>query len=119
MAATVKLFNSLVTFVNSSDKKLIKAFIGDVVNDKTLTVNQVVRYLTNKNDPNLVTFGDKVRLARKLLLRSMKDIRDYRGTVRNDAFTVNELLIAIYDIYQNSEDRSVVQTLDTLLADRF
>jgi hypothetical protein len=101
------------------DKEVIKADIGDSVNGKTLTINQVVRFLTNQRNSHLVSLGDKTRLIRKLFLQTLKARREERGTYRTDAFTINELLRSMYDVCMYCDDKNMVSTLDAVLADRY
>jgi hypothetical protein len=112
MSATINnVLQGIDWTLSSWDKDFIKEFIGDSTNNtRTLTANQLVRFLSNMEDDELNFLGDKVRIARKLLLNAMREDRINAELTRTDAFSVTELQMALVQL---SDD----ELLNTVLRD--
>ncbi len=83
-------FESLKDILGGLDSTKVKKFIGDSTkNNKTLTVMQLVRYLTNSKKRNL----NKLGLDLDTIYSDLKStLYKYRNINRTDALDINEFL---------------------------
>ena len=83
-----KLQDGLLNVVNSYSTNDIKIALGDSTNNhRTLTVNQVIRYLESRRNVGLKTLGVNLEIAFDLLRTDILTIRD---NYRTDAVDINE-----------------------------
>jgi hypothetical protein len=86
----VSFFNQLTNTVNSLDTLDAKLSIGDSINNnRTLTVGQVIRYLTESSSRKNVRLGKSLESVYEIL---KDDIRDFRFNNRTDALDINEFI---------------------------
>ena len=113
MTKAQKFVNNLTDVLNDINVVKVKKSIGDSTNNnRTLTVNQVIRYLTSRRKTNLKKLGEDLqtiygnRKVRKLL----KVLRT--SSSRTDSVDVSEFLQALSVCVQlPSFTRSVGHTL--------
>jgi len=92
----VNFFERLNLVVSSLDRNQVKTFIGDSVNNnRTLTIGQVVRFLTNSKAKDFTNLGKSLSSLNNLLGSSIKNTRN---NYRTDALDINEFL----NFYQTS-----------------
>lgn len=92
MSKVNTFFNNISTVVNGLNTNTVKATIGDSVNNnRTLTVSQVIRYLTTRRKSNLKLLGNQLDVAYGIL---RPEIVAGRLSFRTDAIDINEFLLA-------------------------
>ena len=93
MNKTISFLNRLVTTLNTVDTDTLKSSIGDSTNNnRTVTVNQAIRFFTRSGKRRLASNLRTVYSSRQV--RSL--IRAIRATSRRtDAVDINELLSAV------------------------
>lgn len=80
--------NNLVGVVNGLDTNTVKLTLGDSINNnRVLSVNQVIRFLTAQRKRNLRTLGLELSSVYELL---RGDLVSTRLTLRTDAIDINE-----------------------------
>ena len=83
-------FALLNSTLNSLDPIEVKLALGDSINNnRTLTVNQVIRFLTQAGTRRQVKLGNNLLNIFSIL---KDDIRANRGNLRTDALDINEFL---------------------------
>lgn len=83
-------FNNLTSVVNNLDTVVVKAAIGDSINNhRALTVNQVIRYLNTRRSRQLRNLGIELSATYNLL---RGDIVSSRHNLRTDAIDINEFV---------------------------
>lgn len=94
----VKLFiNTLDTFIGGIDNITIKEAIGDSINNnRTVTVSQVIRYLTSRRNTDLKDLGLQLEVVYEELLEDLHEARI--GLLRTDAFDINEFINVYTDV---------------------
>jgi len=96
MSKARSFLNQLVTTLNKVESTSLKSSIGDSTNNnRTVTVNQTIRYLTNSEKSSLRKLGRNLNTVynsrkTKSLIRALRST-----TRRTDAVDINELLSAI------------------------
>jgi len=89
-AKYVNFFQQLSTVVGSLDPVEVKLTIGDSINNnRTLTINQVARFLTGSRNRRFKLLGNSL-LAVKGILN--EDLINSRNNNRTDALDINEFL---------------------------
>ena len=116
--ATDNLLANLLLFKFTITTDSVKEFIGDSTNNnRTLTVNQTIRYLSNQNVPYAQDVGDKLRICRKLLVPYVRTLRELKGNTRTDAMDISEMM-ELVKLVRNT-DVTLAIVLETLLRDRY
>ena len=109
MTKVESFVNRLTLVLEIHNRDSIKSIIGDSTNNnRTLTVNQVIRFL-NKNG-----YRKLAAEINALYFRLNNEIRDFRNTTssRTDAIDVNEFLTVVECVgYSTSMTRSLAQVL--------
>lgn len=86
----VNFLENLVNVVNSLDKVDVKLTIGDSINNnRTLTVTQVIRYLSCAGNRRDLRLGVSLQYVFELL---KYDIKNSRLNYRTDAIDINEFI---------------------------
>lgn len=87
--------NRLVDILGDTDRTTVKSLIGDsTANNRTITVNQLVRYL---EVTGYYTTASNVRKLQRNLSGRLNSYRT-RNNNRTDAFDVNELLTVLTNV---------------------
>jgi len=87
----INFYEQLANTVVGLDPQEVKSIIGDSTNNhRTLTVNQVVRFLINSDATRNVGLGRKLRSVYSLI---RNDIKNSRVNSRTDAIDINEFLL--------------------------
>ena len=95
----VMFLNSLQTVLSNKDRDAIKRTIGDSINNnRSLTVNQVIRFLTRRG-----ASSSQKRLGKQLanvygILREDIQVRRSLFNSRNDALDINEFITTYTDL---------------------
>lgn len=103
----VNFFNQLNTVVNSLDTTDVKLTIGDSINNnRSLTVNQVIRFLLSSNVQQEIELGLSLQSVYGLI---KADLLSSRINNRTDALDINEF-INFYstEVIGNTEYGSVI-----------
>lgn len=86
----VNFFNQLNTVVNSLDTADVKLTIGDSINNnRSLTVNQVIRFLLSSNVQQEIELGLSLQSVYGLI---KSDLLNSRINNRTDALDINEFI---------------------------
>lgn len=103
----IQFFNQLNTVVNSLDPVEVKLTLGDSINNnRTLTVGQVVRFLTSTRNRRLTKIGTSLNNVFSIV---RGDIKGSRNNYRTDAIDINEFLNFYQDsVIREGEFRNVV-----------
>ena len=89
-AKYINFFNELTTAVNSLDAREVKLAIGDSTNNnRTLTVKQVVRFLTSNRNRRLKRLGNSLLAVNNII---GNDVFNSRNNNRTDALDINEFI---------------------------
>lgn len=92
----VTFFDELVGFLETTDTNTIKVAIGDSINNnRTLSVNQVIRFLTTRRTPSKKALGESLVNVYTMLKPT---IISKRINARTDAVDINEFL----NVYERS-----------------
>lgn len=106
-AAFVAQIESVLTTFGRND---IKAAIGDsVANNRTVTINQLIRFLGTRRKPAFRALGTQLAAVYGLPTVSGLLTGNRSGLARTDAFDINELLYVINN--QTSAKRAVSRAL--------
>lgn len=85
--------------VANLDRDTVKAAIGDsVTNNRTLTVGQVVRFLTTRRRRNLRQLGNHLESVRNAISFRAQSARIDRGSNRTDAIDIYEFIDAVVEV---------------------
>lgn len=85
--------NNLRDIIKTLDTTEVKDTIGDSINNnRTLTVNQVIRYLVTRRNPKLKALGTQLSAVYYTIGKSALEMR-YNN--RTDALDINELILAL------------------------
>lgn len=110
MAKYKTFFNNLITVLNRYDNDDIKTAIGDSTNNnRTVTVNQVIRFLGTRRNAGLKSLGEDLSFAYDTLREDIAEARTTNN--RSDAFDINEFI--------NVYDETVIYGADTDLRRTF
>lgn len=91
MAKYKLFFNTLITVLNRYDTTDIKLAIGDSINNhRTVTVNQVIRFLGTRRNASLKALSADLQVAYNTIREDMLSTRSY--TNRTDALDINEFI---------------------------
>jgi len=86
----VLFYSQLNNIINSLDPVEVKLTIGDSINNnRTLTVNQLVRFLTDSKNRKFKKLGNSLLAVKELIAA---DIINSRNNNRTDALDINEFL---------------------------
>lgn len=86
----IEFFTQLNTVINSLDPVEVKTIIGDSINNnRTLTVGQVVRFLTSTGSTTFTNLGISLE---NIFNITKVDIKNNRKNLRTDAIDINEFL---------------------------
>lgn len=103
-----RFFEELTEVVSDLDKTEVKRKIGDSTsNNRTLTVNQVIRFLTSSPNYKTRKLGRQLSEVRGLLSSRIAEYRRSLGLVRNDSFEISEIIKLL--------ENDVLETPDTTL----
>ena len=101
-----KFFYDLLKVTEDIDPVILKSSIGDSVhNNRVISVNQLVRYLTtSKNRGDKVT-GKRLEKVHNKLLKNYITFgsRPFRKVKRNDAVDINEFIKEYRNTVMNSK----------------
>lgn len=90
MSKVVMFLTELNDVVNELNTSVVKEVIGDSINNnRTLTVSQVIRYLTSRRKSKMKVLGSKLVVAYAVL---RAEITSNRPNFRTDAVDINEFL---------------------------
>lgn len=108
MASTPKyltFITNLQTVVQTKGRNSIKTTIGDsTFNNRVLTINQVIRYLTRRNATTTQRqLGKQLRKTYSLLKEDLHFNRALGAPFRTDAFDINEFFTVYTNLVVNSK----------------
>jgi len=113
MTKTDTFVNQVTNVTSTLSRNYTKQLILDSTNNnRTLSVNQVVRYLNDSFFPEDLTLAANIATVKNFLLKNKLLQRVRRNNNRTDAYDVTEFLTALnrYDV-RNPSRKSVVGRL--------
>lgn len=103
----VMFVENIENVLNTFDRDFIKSAIGDSINNnRTLTVSQVIRFLSTRRNSTLKSLADQLEAVYGSSVVHNSLLRARANTFRTDAIDINELLNAV-SVNSRSVSRSL------------
>jgi len=108
-------FNNLISVLNRYDTDDIKLAIGDSTNNhRTVTVNQVIRFLSLSKNPAILELSTDLAEAYEALQEDLVFIRNSNNN-RSDAYDINEFIDTFAAVVINGNDQQLKTDLNEQL----
>ena len=116
MSKSGNFFNTLVEVVGGLDRNFVKETIGNSTsNNRTLTVNQVIRYLSSRRGVGLKSLGGQLESVYGDILPLIIASRKRRNR-RTDSVDINEFINTFESRVINSKSSNFKRTIGRVIS---